>query len=155
MDVSIEEMRSKPVRIWTTLMSYYNECTFLKSTVYVSYIVPSTELRFFSREGGRGSLAKFQALRSGANSKRSAYLKLGAKNPDPLRPGVLPYNREGDARRTTRIKPLNEINLGMAQDFFDKGDYISSNTVWQCLFLYQGISLRTEDEIGWNHPRLP
>ena len=56
-------------------------------------------------------------------------MKLGAKNPDPLRPGVLPYNREGDARRTTRIKPLNEINLGMAQDFFDKGDYISSNTV--------------------------
>ena len=108
---------------------------------------------------------------------------LGAKNPDPLRSGGLPYNRDGDARRTIelnayskfqalggalirsgaliwswalkilthwdrgrpynrkwdarrtiRIKLLNEINLGVAQDFFDKGDHISSNTVWQCLF---------------------
>ena len=56
-------------------------------------------------------------------------MMLGAENPDPLRPGGLPYNRDGDARRTIRIKPLNEINLVMAQGFFDKGDYISSNTV--------------------------
>ena len=56
-------------------------------------------------------------------------MKLGAKNPDPLRPGGLPYNRNGDAGKTIRIEPLHEINLGMAQDFFDKGDHISSNTV--------------------------
>ena len=66
----------------------------------------------------------------GANSKQGAYLMLGAKNPDPLRSGGgLPYNRDGDARRTIRIKPLNEINLGLSQDFFDKGDHTSSNTV--------------------------
>ena len=86
----------------------------------VSYLVPSAEPRFFSGKVGReGAL-----IRSGG-----AYLKLGAKNPDPVRLGGLPYNRDGDTRRKISIKPLNEINLGMAQDFFDKGDYISSNTV--------------------------
>ena len=94
-----------------------------------------------------GRLFQISSLRRSANSKRGAYLKLGAKNPDPLRPGGLPYNRDGDARRTIRIEPLNEINLGMAQHFFDKGDHISSNTVWQCLFF---ISRYFFTHWGWD-----
>ena len=88
----------------------------LTSTVYVWYIVPSAEPPFFLG-------------RRGANSKRGAYLKLGAKNPDPLRPGNSHVTGTGMRKKTIRIKPLNEINLGMAQDFFDKGDHMSSNTV--------------------------
>ena len=34
-------------------------------------------------------------------------------------PGGIPYKRGGDARRTIWIKPLKEINLGVAQPFFD------------------------------------
>ena len=48
---------------------------FIKSTVYVSYIVPSTEPRFLSGKG-RGRLFQILSLRKGANSKRGAYLKL-------------------------------------------------------------------------------
>ena len=33
--------------------------------------------------------------------------------------GGLPYERDGDARRKIRIKPLKETNLGMAQALFD------------------------------------
>ena len=58
----------------------------LTSTVYVWYIVPSAEPPFFLG-------------RRGANSKRGAYLKLGAKNPDPLRLGELPCDRDGDAKK--------------------------------------------------------
>ena len=33
--------------------------------------------------------------------------------------GGIPYKRGGDARRTFWIKPPKEINLGVAQPFFD------------------------------------
>ena len=36
-----------------------------------------------------------------------------------FRRGGLPYKRGGDARRKFWIKPLKEINLGVAQPFFD------------------------------------
>ena len=42
-------------------------------------IVPSTEPRFFSGEGG-GRLFHILSLRRGANSKRRAHLKLGANS---------------------------------------------------------------------------
>ena len=35
------------------------------------------------------------------------------------RPGGTPHERDGDARRKIRIKPLKETNLGMAQALFD------------------------------------
>ena len=44
--------------IWRSLFSEFygiTNVTFIKSTVYVSYIVPSTEPRFFSGEGGGGA----------------------------------------------------------------------------------------------------
>ena len=149
MDITIEEMRSKPVRVWRTLINVVPlRMSHSLKVPYTSRISFRVLNLVFSRGRGGGW--------RGANSKQGAYLKLGAKNTDPLRPGGLPYNRDGDARGTIRIKPLNEINLCLSQDFFDKGDHISSNTVWQCFFcLYQGISLRTEDEIGWNHSLLP
>ena len=34
-------------------------------------------------------------------------------------PRGIPYKRGGDARRTFWIKPLKEINLGVAQPFLD------------------------------------
>jgi len=34
-------------------------------------------------------------------------------------PGGTPHERDGDARRKIRIKPLKETNLGMAQALFD------------------------------------
>ena len=69
-------------------------------------------------------------------------MKLGAKNTDPLRPGGLPYNRDGDARGTIGIKPLNEINLCLSQDFFDKGDHISSNTVFYIKVFLNALRMR-------------
>ena len=50
--------------------------TFIESTVYFSYIVPSTEPRLFSGEGGRrlfegGRLFQIFRLRRGTNSKRA------------------------------------------------------------------------------------
>ena len=33
--------------------------------------------------------------------------------------GGLPYETDGDARRKTRIKPLKETNLGVAQALFE------------------------------------
>ena len=44
------------------------------------YIVPSTETHFFSGDGGGGRLLQILNLRRGANSKRGAYLKLGANS---------------------------------------------------------------------------
>ena len=51
------------------------------------YIVPSTETHFFSGKGGGGRrlleggrLLQILNLRRGANSKRGAYLKLGANS---------------------------------------------------------------------------
>ena len=96
------------------------------------YVVPSAEPRFFSGEGGtRGVYSKFQAL-GGAIIRSGALIWSSALK-------ILTHWDRGDshitrtARSTVTIKPLNEINLGMAQDFFDKGDQISSNTVWQCV----------------------
>ena len=55
--------------IWRSLFSEFygiTNVTFIKITVYVSYIVPSTEPRFFSGEGGSllegGAYSKFLAL---------------------------------------------------------------------------------------------
>ena len=67
-------------------MSHFIKRTVL--TVYVSYmyIVPSTEIHFFSGDGGGGAylkggrLLQILNLRRGANSKRGAYLKLGANS---------------------------------------------------------------------------
>ena len=49
-------------------------------TVYVSYIVPSTETHFFPGEGGGGRLLQILSFRRVANSKRGAYSKLGANS---------------------------------------------------------------------------
>ena len=112
------------------------------------YVVPSAEPRFFSGEGGggtRGVYSKFQAL-GGAIIRSGALIWSSALK-------ILTHWDQGDshitgtARSTVTIKPLNEINLGMAQDFFDKGDHISSNTVWQCLFL---ISRYFLTQWGWD-----
>ena len=120
-------MRSKPVRVWRTLINVVPlRMSHSLKVPYTSRISFRVLNLVFSRGRGGGW--------RGANSKQGAYLKLGAKNTDPLRPGGLPCNRDGDARGTIGIKPLNEINLCLSQDFFDKGDHISSNTVWQCLF---------------------
>ena len=61
-------------------MSHFIKRTVL--TVYVLYIVPSTETHFSSGEGGgaliwKGLLLQILSLRRGVNSKRGAYLKLG------------------------------------------------------------------------------
>ena len=59
--------------------------TFIKSTVYVSYIVPSTEPHFFSAEGrghlfegGLYSNSNFKALGGVLIQRAAASLKLGA-----------------------------------------------------------------------------
>ena len=55
-------------------------------TVYVSYIVQNTEIHLprgrwgRSFEGVGGRLLQVLSLRRGANSKRGAYLKLGANS---------------------------------------------------------------------------
>ena len=49
-------------------------------TSRTSYRVPSTEPRFFLGGGGRGGAYSTFNLRRGANSKRGAYLKLGANS---------------------------------------------------------------------------
>ena len=85
-DTSIKETRSKPVRLWRTF-KFWNITNdiFIKSTVYVSYIVPSTEPRFFSGEGWgaliwKGRRFQILSLRRGANSKGGACLKLGTNS---------------------------------------------------------------------------
>jgi len=90
---------------------------------------------------------QISSLRRGANSKRGVYLKLGAENPDPLRPGGLPYNRDGDARRTIRIKPPKSIWAWLRISLTRETTSVPTqyDSVY---FLYQGISLRSEDEIG-------
>ena len=85
-DISIKETRSKPVRLWRTFKFWtITNVIFIKSTVYVSYIVPSTEPRFFSGEGWgaliwKGRRFQILSLRRGANSKRGAYLNLGTNS---------------------------------------------------------------------------
>ena len=61
--------------------------TFIKSTLYTSYILLSTEPGFFLGGGGGGGalfeggcLFQILSLRRGVNSKRGAYLKLGANS---------------------------------------------------------------------------
>ena len=57
---------------------------FIKRTVYVSYILPSTETHFFSGKGGPylkwGAYLQILSLRKGDNSKGGAYLKMGANS---------------------------------------------------------------------------